>query len=535
MLLATILWLLVPSSPARAHVALEDTTPAASSVLAESPPEIRLDFAGPVETRLASIELFDSHASKVTIGSPRHDGDDRSTLVATVPPLADGVFVVAWRVLSVDGYPTDGAFTFQVGEQTGTGQVDVAQLLDRVLAGSHADSTVGWALGAARWIGLLGALVLIGGAAFVAWAGPRGGVSEPVRRLLWSAWSASLAGSIGVLVLQGPHVTRRSLGDALDPELWGEVLGTRSGRAIELRWALLLGAGYLVSVIRRHREGWWRGAGVAVAVGLATTYSLGGHPGSSGARFGPVVGVALDALHLLAAAVWLGGLAVLMAQRPAAAHAVRRFATAANLAIPVVVVTGVLQALRLTADDGGLADRVGSTTWGRVLLVKLVVVALVLVIAAVARWLLAVEGAGSLGRLIGAEVVLGVAVVALSASLVSLPPRGETAARPVVTTLVQGAVLLELTVTPARLGVNEVHLMFLPPGGALQQVSGATAVLEPPDPADPSVPVELVVAGPNHWSGLVRIDVPSEWTLVVQVLDAAGERLEYRAEVPVER
>lgn len=527
------LWLLLPAAPAAAHVGLEDSSPAASAVLDEPPDEIRLDFAGAVESRLASVELFDQNASRIPLGAPRHDPADRSVLVAENPLLGDGVYVVTWRVTSTDGYPADGAFTFQVGEQEGGEQVDVADLLARVVAGRHADPAVGWSLGIARWVGLLGVIVLVGATGFAATTPGVDPRREPLRRLLWSGWTASLVGSIGVLVLHGPHVTRRSLGDALDPGLWGEVLGTRAGRALELRWALLLGAGYLLTVLARHRERWWRLAGAAVAVGLAATYGLAGHAGASGrARFGPAAGVPLDALHLLAASAWLGGLMALLALRPPDPPVVRRFSSVAAVAVPLVVITGVLQALRLRDSS---AAGIGDTAWGRVLLVKLVLVAVVVVIAAAARWLLAAEGSASVGRLVVTEVVLGVLVVALSASLVALPPRGETAARPVTATLVEDSVLLEVTVTPARLGANEVHLVFVPPGGSLQPLVEAASTLVAEMPSTPPVEVELSFAGPNHWSGLVRVPSPGPWILEVEAVDQDGRVLRYELPMAVER
>jgi hypothetical protein len=80
-------------------------------------------------------------------------------------------------------------------------------------------------------------------------------------------------------------------------------------------------------------------------------------------------------------------------------------------------------------------------------------------------------------RLLMAEVVVGVATFAAAAALVSTPPTAAVTIEPVTTTLVQAGVLAEVTITPARVGANELHLVMSPPGGSLQPVGRVTATL----------------------------------------------------------
>jgi copper transport protein len=514
--------------PAQAHSGLQDTEPAASAVLEESPPVIRLEFGQQVESRLASVELFDQYATKITLGDPGHPAGDRRVIEASVPPLADGTFVVVWRVISADGHPADGAFTFQLGTSSGTGPVDIGDLLSRVMAGRRADPAVGWLLGVFRWVGRLGAMVLVGGGALVVAARHRPDQRESVRRMLWASWWWVFAGSLGVFALTGPHVTRRSLGSALDMDLWSDVLGTRAGRAIELRWALLLVAGYLISTLARSGARWWRSAAAILSVALLATFPFSGHAGATdGSSWASVGGIGVALGHLVATSIWLGGLVALLVCRdePIALRYVRW----ATVAIPVAVLTGLGSTLILVDDLGRLTD----TTWGRVLVVKVVVVLVAVVVGGVARWLLLREGAASIRRVVWVEIGLGLVIVSLAAGLLAVSPGGDLAPRPVNATLVADSVVLEITVTPARMGPNEVHLTFVPPGGSLQQLTDVRAALVLPSREGERLEVELAFAGPNHWSGLVRVPYTGDWELTVEAEGPSGQPLRFSTGVTV--
>jgi putative copper export protein len=157
------------------------------------------------------------------------------------------------------------------------------------------------------------------------------------------------------------------------------------------------------------------------------------------------LGVAIDVVHGWATAAWLGGLVMLLvlcvpllaAMPPRdrvclGAAAVVRFSSLAVAAVVLLVITGVYRAL---AELPSL-DALWSTDYGLVLLAKLVVFAVMLVIAAWNRAVLhprlerealglgASAGAGTaaLRRSVRAEVALGAVVMALVAVMVGLMP-----------------------------------------------------------------------------------------------------------------
>jgi putative copper export protein len=120
--------------------------------------------------------------------------------------------------------------------------------------------------------------------------------------------------------------------------------------------------------------------------------------------------------------IWIGGLVMLVARAVTTAHL---FSLVSSVAIPLVVATGVVQTLELVDD----LDDLTATTWGRVLLVKIAVVAVALAVAGVSRWLVVHAAGTSLRRTVAVEAVLGLGVIGLAAGLVALPRRPLPRAR----------------------------------------------------------------------------------------------------------
>jgi copper transport protein len=83
-----------PARPAHAHASLESSSPAANSVLDEPPTDITLDFDEPVTAQDGGIRLLDSSAAPIELGSAEQ-GSDSTVVVAAVPEIPDGAYVVA--------------------------------------------------------------------------------------------------------------------------------------------------------------------------------------------------------------------------------------------------------------------------------------------------------------------------------------------------------------------------------------------------------------------------------------------------------
>ncbi|MFH9858578.1 copper resistance CopC/CopD family protein [Streptomyces sp. NPDC017202] len=386
MLLGTTLVLLLLGSAgqASAHAALRDADPADGSVLPTAPRSITLTFTESVALIDDTFRVFDPRNGRVETGEAQHADGRSDTARVTLPArLGTGTFTVAWRVVSEDSHPIAGAFTFSIGAPSPTpAAVPGGPVEDPATAGLHK-------LG--RWLAYGAAALLVGTAAFVALCRPPD--VRPLRGLLVAGWWTSTASTVLLLLLRAPYETGAGPAQALDPSGLTRTLSGRPGIALAARLLLLAGAAVLL-LRRRGRERPTRATlatGLVLAVGLGLTWAAAEH-----ASAGIQVPAAMTSsvLHLLAMAVWLGGLTALLTllrhgTLPAAVAA--RFSRLAATSVTVLAVTGVYQAWR----GLGTLDALTDTTYGRTLLAKLGAVGVLLLAGAWSRrWT---------GRLAGAE------------------------------------------------------------------------------------------------------------------------------------
>ncbi len=104
---------------AYAHAALLRTVPQASGTVNSAPRQVELTFSEAVEPRFAIVSVTDAAAHQEAAGPPRRSPTDPDTIVVPLDHVSEGWYLVYWRVISVDGHPVRGAFTFAVGPNPG--------------------------------------------------------------------------------------------------------------------------------------------------------------------------------------------------------------------------------------------------------------------------------------------------------------------------------------------------------------------------------------------------------------------------------
>ena len=97
---------------AHAHAMLDHTNPRVGSVVAASPPEVRLWFTQALEPRFSRAELRSAAGAVVASGTVER-GSPRE-LAIRVRALAPGKYKVIWKVISIDSHHTAGDFSFEV-------------------------------------------------------------------------------------------------------------------------------------------------------------------------------------------------------------------------------------------------------------------------------------------------------------------------------------------------------------------------------------------------------------------------------------
>ena len=116
--LAVIAALVLPAV-ASAHASLLRTIPEASVVVNTPPQSLSLTYSEPIEPRFATISVTDPEANQETTARPGRSPTNPATLVVPVRHLGEGWYLVYWRVISADGHPVRGAYTFAVGPNPG--------------------------------------------------------------------------------------------------------------------------------------------------------------------------------------------------------------------------------------------------------------------------------------------------------------------------------------------------------------------------------------------------------------------------------
>ena len=117
-LLAVAVTLAAPTS-AWAHAALLSTSPAPNSVVNTPPAQLTLTYSEAVEPRFAIISVSDAAGHQHTAGRPYRSPTNPNELVQPLDHLDQGWYLVFWRVISADGHPVRGAYTFAVGPNPG--------------------------------------------------------------------------------------------------------------------------------------------------------------------------------------------------------------------------------------------------------------------------------------------------------------------------------------------------------------------------------------------------------------------------------
>lgn len=410
----------LPAPPAAAHPTLQATTPPAGYSVQESPEEVTLDFGEPVGLVPGPLRLTAADGRLVATSPPALSGSGRRLSARVEEDLGAGVFRVTWQLRGQDGDLVSGGFSFAVGAPVLDGAGSVV-----ATPASGGSAPLNGSAAVLRWV-LFAALALgLGGSAGALLAGRvRREVDDderdPVAVPLLAAAVLGLAATGGLIVVGGYGVA--------------EIVESSPGRLLGIEMVAFAVAGGVDVLARVTRRRWLRTAAAVSLLVVVVAEAMRAHLSA----LHPVAGGALTAVHLLAAAVWIGGLlhVLRVARRWRGAVGWTRlllfdYARVAIWLVVAVIATGTVQGLLLVPTAAELLD----TGYGRVLLAKLAVVVVVIGCAALARRRLRrpLRGAGGLdvrpvGRAVRIELVALVGVLALTGALTSLTPPAQASA-----------------------------------------------------------------------------------------------------------
>jgi copper transport protein len=538
------------------HAALLRTVPAASVVVNTSPKAVQLVFSEAVEPRFAIVSVTDAGAHQLTAGPAHRSASNVNELDVPVKPLGEGWYLVVWRVISVDGHPVRGAFTFAVGPNAGPAPEFVIPTLSETAATPT--------LVAARWVALLAMLTALGLFVFRAViarplvARAAGTRLRAVSIAFWSALAIALVAIPVYMLLATAQFALRSFWSfgALVPLLRVSAFG-RGYLDLELilgLFALAAGAALWLDRPQQTKRSiasllaLW---GALLAAGSAVLIpGIAGHALQTSPRS---FALALDALHLGAVAIWVGGLVGLLVlwrslpveQRVAGLLvSVPRFSNVAFVSAMTLLGSGIgASVLHLPT----LAS-LWQTSYGQTILVKAGVLLAAMLLAAVnllrtkPRLLASVErpevGPGAavlLRRLVGGEVVLVTGAVLAAALLSSLPPppkalaglgkpSAHTGPGPVSTIVNRNGYRVELRVTPNRAAAQNTFTVRIERGGAPVRGADVVATVTMLDMEMPAQSYRLAEAAPGVYGRAApALVMVGRWGLSFQVQPRGGK------------
>lgn len=370
LLVGTVLaFLLGGAGSASAHATMSRSDPADSTVLKTAPKRITLTFSETVRLSDGSLRVLSPKNLRVDRGPVKHaPGKPNTAQLALVGKMPQGTYTVGWRAVSADSHPISGAFTFSIGQPSATTAVVATEATD--------DTAAARLYEIGRYVAYGGLALLIGVALFVLTCWPAAAGLRPLRKLLLTGWATLAASTLFLLLLRGPYESGRSLTSVFDLSLMGQTITGRSGMALGVRLVLLVAVGIVLTrfgtrlarltarplpaadvepaadeVVEQRPLGTGvQAVGALFAVGLALTWAAAEHA-SAGIQV--PLAIPVSVLHLLAMAVWLGGLvalAVALYRVPTGTavpvSVVARFSRLAFAAVVVLVATGLYQSWR---------------------------------------------------------------------------------------------------------------------------------------------------------------------------------------------
>lgn len=548
----------------RAHAVLVEANPAPGSVLDEAPAQVVLLFNERLERQFFSLQVRNDRGSVINREKAEMSEDQRQ-ISLVLPRLGRGVYTVSYRVLSADGHPVSGSYVFSVGEPIpANASADGSPSMPGHAHhhgdpyGSGFDARQTFILTARVWY----YFSLLFAAGLVFWKnmlpntlapGERLGASQLFfQRSLMLSWIAVIGFQIPVFV------------DGLDRNGMIDLFTSSIGIIWLIQLALVSGS---FLILNRHKmsDSLW-------ALAVLIVEAMNGHAATARQAWASVTA---DFAHLAAAAVWVGGLYVIVflyrKQKQERSEVLRRFARAAWISMLALVVSGAAVTLLFLPDLSYLTY----TLWGKLLLVKVGLVAVVAVVAAIIRWFIMPRRTERAGAWMAVDFGLAAAIVVIAGIFSYMSPL--PANKPLHWHVMGAEVHMTAEITPNAPGVNKFRLkVWLPEGdgepkkvqfllhpdngsggsaggsagsasgvsaggsagagGSTGGTTGGTAPLQVPvvPKPDPNQPYDF--PGFDRYDYEVEgpyLPYPGKWKLEIRVTDARDQEWVYEREIRV--
>jgi copper resistance protein D len=384
---------------------------------------------------------------------------------------------------------------------------------------------------------------------------------EKLRRrwlaIVWASLIIAVMSGAAWLILLAANIYGAGIGEVWrDGGLWTVVSQTRFGYvwSVRLVLAALLAAYPMAPMTPTTRSQWGLFAAI-LATGFLIAPAWIGHAGATPGEAGQIP-LAADALHLLAAGAWLGGLpplAMLLAvawrhKEPSLAAitrtGVQRFSLLGLASVGALLASGVINSWYEVGSFGNLL----ATAYGQLIVVKLGLFATMIALAAVNRFYLTprLAMAGAVQHLqhnTMMEAALGFAVILMVGFLGVMAPASHSHHHPAYGTIPADAAyvhihsvagMADVVIVPGHVGTARVVIRLWNEEFAPLSARQVTLTLTPP--AGSHEPMRIAARDQDGGWQIdgIELSQPGNWTVAVDAQLEAKRQIVLEAAIVIE-
>jgi copper transport protein len=359
---------------ALAHPFTEETNPSSAQNAPVGITEVTVIYSEPIEIEFSSLKVLDSNGDQIDNRDSQYYIGEHS-LIVTTPPLESGQYTVASKVLSkVDGHLVDDAFIFGVGDVIIEKGDDKPKSIYEILFFPEAG---------ARFPGLVGQTIVLGGiiASMLIWGTQNKSVlrKEIEKVEIFHHGKLMTLTGIGLMLVFASNIAMLAVQTLRLETSAFDAIQTTFGSSWLIRMiitVILLGIWFWMDrksqISKKHHIPM-----LILSLALIGTSSMIGH----GAASGEMAAVALDYVHNLVAAIWIGGIIYFvftllpalskldgMTREKMSLAMIPRFSIAFTIAIGIVIISGPTLMWILESDVG-----ISQSIYGKLIIAKIVI------------------------------------------------------------------------------------------------------------------------------------------------------------------
>ena len=363
---------------AAAHPFTGETSPSSAVNAHVGVNEIIVSYSEPIELDFSSLKVFDSNGDQIDNKDSTYFQGENS-LIVTTPPLQEGVYTVTSKVLSkVDGHLVDDAFIFGVGDVKVDILTDKPKSIYEILFFPEAG---------ARFPGIVGQTIVLGAviASMLIWGTQNKSLIRKEMEKMDSFHHGkfmTLTG-IGLMLVFASNIAMLAVQTLRLETSAFDAIQTTFGTSWLIRMVItiiLLGVWFWMDrkkqITKKNQIPM-----LVLSLALIGTTTMIGH----GAASGEIAAVALDYVHNLVAAIWIGGIIYFVftllptfskldevTKEKMSLVMIPRFSIAFVIAVGIVIISGPTLMWLLESDVGIISQSI----YGKLIIAKIALAAI---------------------------------------------------------------------------------------------------------------------------------------------------------------